>query len=83
MSEDGTPIKPSSITLWWRYHGEPDYGTDRTLHELRHTFITRLARKGVQPRVVQVLAGHRNLSTTLSVYTHVSGEEKRNAVDLL
>lgn len=36
-----------------------------TLHTYRHTFITRLAEKGIDPWTLQEVAGHAHLSTTL------------------
>ncbi len=54
-----------------------------TLHELRHTFLTLAAEKGVHPSVMQKLAGHKNPNITLGIYTYVNMEEKRAAMDAL
>lgn len=43
----------------------------RKFHDLRHTFATRLFELGENPKVVQTLLGHSNISTTLDTYTHV------------
>jgi integrase/recombinase XerD len=51
-------------------------------HSPRRTFITNLADKGVSVRVLQSLAGHRNLSTTQS-YIDVNDAMKRKAVELV
>lgn len=53
-----------------------------TSHSPRRTFITNLADKGVSVRVLQSLAGHRNLSTTQS-YIDVNDAMKRKAVELV
>jgi len=45
-----------------------------TLHSLRHTFATMLLEKEVNPRVVQKLLGHRDIETTLGIYSHVLPE---------
>lgn len=38
------------------------------IHSLRYTFVTELIDSGVNPKVVQQLAGHRNIQTTLAIY---------------
>ena len=40
-------------------------------HTLRHTFATRCFEDGIEPKVVQKLLGHSNISITLNIYTHV------------
>lgn len=40
-----------------------------TLHELRHTFLTLAAEKGVHPNVMQKLAGHKNPNITLGLHS--------------
>ncbi len=40
-------------------------------HDLRHTCATLLLRQGVNPKYVQDLLGHADISLTLNVYSHV------------
>lgn len=40
-----------------------------TPHICRYTFCTNLIRKGINPKVLQKLMGHSNISTTLNIYT--------------
>lgn len=52
-----------------------------TFHGLRHTYCTRLFEAGVPPKTVQSLVGHKDIETTMNVYTHVMNETKVEAVD--
>ncbi len=51
-----------------------------TSHDLRRTFCTDLAGLGVNPLVVQRLAGHASATTTARYYQVVDGAKKREAV---
>lgn len=42
------------------------------LHDLRHTYVTRLLMAGAMPRIVQYVAGHSTLDLTMRIYTHVT-----------
>lgn len=53
------------------------------LHALRHTFVTRLARAGVHPKVAQRLARHRQLATTMDIYTHTGYSDGVEAIGKL
>ena len=57
-------------------------GVDGSAHSLRHYYGTQLLRRGANLRVVQELMRHSNLATT-AIYTQISEEEKRAAIDSL
>ena len=40
-------------------------------HDLRHTCATLLCSKVVNPKVVQEMLGHANISQTMDIYSHV------------
>ncbi len=44
------------------------------LHRFRHTYASMLLEQEISPKVVQKLLGHRDISTTLGVYSHVVPE---------
>ena len=56
-----------------RNNGHVVYSLDFevTPHQLRHTYITNLIYKGVDPKTVQYLAGHENSKTTMDIYAKV------------
>jgi integrase len=54
-----------------------------TFHDLRHTYATRLFELGENPKTVQVLLGHSNISITLNTYTHVLDNMKVKAITRL
>lgn len=52
-------------------------------HALRHTYATRLFEANVNPKTVQVLMGHYDISMTMDIYTHVMENQKIEAVEEL
>lgn len=79
-NSDGRYMTARSFGQWWTDYRHR-YGVDVSLHELRHSYLTRLARAGVHPRVMQSLAGHSSMRVTMEIYTHISMDMERDAVD--
>ena len=51
-------------------------------HDLRHSFASNLARRGVSLLIIKELLGHTDIKTTM-IYAHLRPENLRNAVELL
>ncbi len=84
------------VNLWGQPHGHPlgypaVYDLVRRLrrrtgigfdpHWCRHTAATRMLRDGVPIEVVSKLLGHADMTTTSSVYGHLTMEDARRALE--
>ncbi len=84
-SSAGTPLSGGNVTRAFktllRRAGLP---TTTRFHDLRHTCATLLLRQSVNPKFVQELLGHGDVSLTLNVYSHIlpdMGDTAAGAMD--
>lgn len=48
-----------------------------TPHVCRHTYCSNMAKSGMNPKTLQYLMGHSDISVTLNTYTHVNFEDAK------
>jgi len=53
------------------------------VHSLRHTFASKLFRKGADIKTVSELLGHATTKITYNTYIHIMPEQKKSAIALL
>ena len=65
-----------------RYHGEklPEKFTP---HTLRHTFCTKMACAGMNPKALQYIMGHNSINMTLNYYAHATYTSAREEMERL
>ena len=68
------PCAPEAHDRRWQrmQHQQLHLSQHYRLHDLRHTYVTRLLMAGTMPRIVQYVAGHSSLDVTMRVYTHIT-----------
>ena len=54
-----------------------------TPHVCRHTYCSNKARSGMNPKVLQYLMGHSDISVTMNTYTHLGLLEAKEEMDRL
>lgn len=67
------------------HNGKVVYSLDFSVtpHQLRHTYITNLIHKSVDPKTVQYLAGHENSRITMDIYAKVKYNKPEQLAELV
>lgn len=52
-----------------------------TPHVCRHTFCSNMARSGMNPKTLQYIMGHSDISVTLNTYTHLTFDDAKAEFD--
>ena len=64
-------------------HREPVLLPNFSPHILRHTFCTRFCENESNVKAIQKIMGHRKISTTMDIYTHVTEEKAQSVMEEL
>ena len=48
-----------------------------TPHVCRHTYCSNMAKSGMNPKTLQYLMGHSDISVTMNVYTHIGFDDAK------
>lgn len=80
--KNGSQIPPHSLGRWWTRNREGFGLPEYTLHELRHSYLTRLVHSGVNIKAALDLAGQKKDDVLMGIYTHTDEEKKREAVQI-
>ena len=54
-----------------------------TPHVCRHTYCSNMAKSGMNPKVLQYLMGHSDISVTLNTYTHLKIDDAKEEMEKL
>lgn len=76
---EGGRLTPRAVQLRMRrYLRDADVSKGATPHSLRHTFATLAIERGANVKAVAQILGHRQVSTTINTYTHLSETHVRD-----
>ena len=79
-TESGKPSTQSNVHRALRSALDELKIPPASVHDLRRTFLTRLARVESRPQVLKSIAGHTSLSTTMQFYVTSNAEDEASAV---
>lgn len=71
LNEKSELLSNSQLTRGWDKY-QKETGITCTPHELRHSYATMLFDAGVDVKTAQLWLGHKDINTTLAIYTHLS-----------
>jgi len=87
VTKNGTPYRNNLPRAFKQGLRRAGFGDEEMkyfdIHSLRVTGITQFAREGVHPKVVQRISGHRDIRMVLNIYTKVTDNECRVAMNRL
>lgn len=83
VQNKGKDMSNSTIAHWLTDFQKVNDLKHVTLHGLRHTNITMQIINGMDIKTVSSRAGHKDIQTTLNIYSHYTNESDKKASDLI
>lgn len=82
--EYGIPHRPDTLTQFWNRFVERHKNELRRVrfHDLRHSSASLILSEGVNMKIVQKRLGHKDIQTTLNLYSHITEEDDKKASDV-
>lgn len=74
------PVRSDAPARSWRLTLRRAGLPHARFHDIRHSFITRLVRKGVSPSIVRRIVGHSTTQMIDQIYAHLAPDEVAAAV---
>lgn len=80
--DDGNPL----VAMHWQHRFNHMVGRYNDIyrvqmpnitHVCRHTYCSNMAKSGMNPKTLQYLMGHSDISVTMNVYTHIGFDDAR------
>lgn len=81
LSKNGNPVKNSTYNKDLQRICKKTGIAHFSMHTLRHTFATRCAESGMQPKTLQSILGHSNISVTMDIYVHCTDDKKATEME--
>lgn len=77
--ENGEPYLPNAVTRFWgRFMKRSELKRIR-FQDLRHSSASLILSEGVNMKVLQKRLGHKDIKTTLNVYSHITEKDDEEA----
>lgn len=83
-NELGIPLYPNSVTQFWGKFMKKHADVIKRVRfqDLRHSSASLLLSEGVNMKVVQKRLGHKNIKTTMNIYSHITEKDDEKASDI-
>lgn len=80
--EYGQPFAPNSVTVFWNRFIKRSKLKKIRFQDLRHSSASLILSEGVNMKVLQKRLGHKDIKTTMNVYSHVTEKDDEKASDV-